>query len=88
MIFFIILTIAIFVFLFFYINAEKFSAGALTQMYAKGPQDHYLTTETDQYIPPYYFAPNWMWNMPTRLYLPYGMYPYYARAYYSQPIWS
>ena len=49
-------------------------AGAMTQMYAKGPEDHYLTTNTDQYIPPFLYYNNWTWNMPTRL-----QYPYYRQ---------
>ena len=57
-------------------------AGAMTQMYAKGPEDHYLTVGTDKYISPYFYNSGWVWNMPTRLSYPYyyplyGMFPNY-----------
>lgn len=46
--------------------------------YAKGPQDDYLTVGTDRYVPPYFYGNNWLWNMPTRSYYPFGYYyPYW-----------
>ena len=66
-------------------NPDKFSAlGALTQLYAKGPQDMYLTPDSYGYnFYPYHYSPYryMMWNMPTRLnnyYYPRnGYYPFY-----------
>lgn len=55
---------------------EKF-AGALTQLYAKGPQDRYLTVGTEKYVPPELTFNEMYWNMPTRLAYPYGYYPFY-----------
>ena len=52
-------------------------AGAMTQLYAKGPQDSYLTYDTDKYIPPYLYWNRWLWNAPTRLSYPYT-YPMYG----------
>lgn len=62
------------------INKENF-AGALTQLYAKGPQDLYLTGNVEKYIPPFLVDNGFMWNQPTRLAYPYyyplwGIYPY------------
>jgi hypothetical protein len=89
----IIITIIIIAILI-YINKknenEKFS-GALTQLYAKGPQDIYLTTDIEKYVPELWHRyPNYMWsngnyyplfwNMPTR----YGYYsPYYIPELYD-----
>lgn len=73
-------------------NIDQF-AGALTQLYSKGPEDRYLTVDTDKYVPEYQYWYNygfgypwgWMpWNMATRYnYYPlYGVYPnYYAYPY-------
>lgn len=68
---------------------ENFT-GALTQLYAKGPQDSYLTVGTDQYIPPYLNNPYWIWNQPTRIASPYyyplyGIFPphFYSLPYYN-----
>lgn len=53
-------------------NNEHMSTGALTQLYAKGPQDLYLTINTRKYIPPYWYWEGWrhytplIWNNPTR----------------------
>lgn len=64
-------------------NREKF-AGALTQLYAKGPQDKYLTVGTEKYVPPEMKISEMYWNNPTRLAYPYGYYPFYIPfAYYS-----
>ena len=64
---------------------ENFSNGALIQMYAKGPEDSYLTSNTDKYVPEYYIGllpwKYYLWNEPARFnkYFaqPYGMFPYY-----------
>jgi len=74
----------IIILVYFYRNKiDTFSTGALTQLYAKGPQDLYLTGNIGQYIPPYLNNFDWTWNNPTRLnsaYYPlYGIYPYYFR---------
>jgi hypothetical protein len=46
---------------------EGYNMGALTQLFAKGPQDSYLT-ETNGYYYPYMPYPRQMiWNNPTRL---------------------
>ncbi len=70
-----------------YSNSDSFSAlGALTQLYAKGPSDLYLTSDTEKYVYPPYFgnSPWWgypymypVWNVPTRLNNYSGFYPYY-----------
>jgi hypothetical protein len=49
---------------------EKFSSqGALTQLYAKGPQDLYLSGDAWKHLYwQYPFGyPNFIWNNPTRL---------------------
>lgn len=88
--FFVLFIIIILVYLF-RDRIDTFSAGTLTQLYAKGPQDLYLTGgDTYKYIPPYFTGFEWIWNNPTRLssaYYPlYGIYPYYFRyiPYYWQ----
>ena len=57
---------------------ENYS-GAWTQLYAKGPEDTYLTVGAEEYAPKYStyygFGFPYMWNMPTRFYP--GYYPYY-----------
>lgn len=75
----IIITITFFIFM---VRKEKYSQGALVQLYAKGPQDAYLTGDAWKYIPPWYYDFGWrtgfpVWNMPTRG--PYNgyFYPYY-----------
>lgn len=52
---------------------EKYNQGALIQLFAKGPQDTYLTGDAWKYIPwyygsyPYYsYGRYWPWNIPTR----------------------
>lgn len=59
-----------------YLNKNKIDtfAGALTQLYAKGPEDNYLTVGTEKYVPPFPFM---FWNMPTRLQYPLYYIPYY-----------
>ena len=71
---FIIIALGIFL---LYNHKETF-AGALLQLYAKGPQDYYLTGDTNlsynypyyypyyfgRYYPRYYMYPS-IWNMPT-----------------------
>jgi len=77
------------VYLVFNNKQESFSQlGALQQLYAKGPQDYYLTTDNDKYVlPVYYGGWGWRrpyifgpWNEPTRLnkyYDPiFGFFPY------------
>ncbi len=47
---------------------QENQSGALLQLYAKGPQDDYLTYP-NFYFPPYYgygYNNHFMWNMPTR----------------------
>ncbi len=61
-------------------KTDKFSdIGALTQLYAKGPQDLYLTTDTEKYMYPQYWGRYGPWNMQTRLdnyyYPSYGIFP-------------
>lgn len=79
----------VFIFLvLFLIKKEKF-AGALTQLYAKGPEDVYLTSGIQKYIPPYFGDYGFLWNQPTRLAYPYyyptyGIFPYT----YSYPIFK
>lgn len=62
---------------------ENFGGGALTQLYAKGPQDTYLTVNSEKYIPEYWWNQYpffyHAWNIPTRssqYYYPlYGIFP-------------
>ena len=64
------------------VNMEQFG-GALVQLMAKGPQDSYLTVDTDKYVPEYYLPyGEFLWNNPTRF--PYNWYPYYLWPYYWQ----
>jgi len=87
-----LLLILVIVLVYFVFNnkQESFSQlGALQQLYAKGPQDFYLTTDNEKYmLPVYYGGWGWrspyrygVWNQPTRLskyYDPiFGFYPYY-----------
>ena len=66
-----------------YYTVEGYGGGALTQLYAKGPQDTYLTFDTEKYIPEYWwnYPPfhYYKWNIPTRYnnyYYPlYGIFP-------------
>ena len=49
---------------------QENQSGALLQLYAKGPQDDYLTYP-NYYLPPYYgygygYNNHFLWNMPTR----------------------
>lgn len=77
--FIILISIAI----IFLSDKEPF-AGAMVQMYAKNPEDTYLTSNIEQYIPPYFNNTNWYWNAPTRIqdYPLYGIYPAsYVRPY-------
>lgn len=76
-------------------TAEDFSPGTLEQLYTKGPQDLYLTDDTNKYLTPLdmYLNDNFLWNIPTRFTrnYPFGYYPYdlmypaerYARRYYG-----
>lgn len=70
-------------------NDENFS-GALTQLYAKGPQDTYLNVDIEKYVPELWHTyPNYMWsngnyyplfwNIPTR----YGYGQYYLPELYD-----
>lgn len=63
---------------------EKFS-GALVQLYAKGPQDLYLTGDVEKYIPELWwqyfpnanpYRPHLFWNISTHR----PSYPYYIRV--------
>ena len=66
----IVLLIVLFIILLLVFYNKNEHAGALMQLYAKGPQDYYLTG-TDELYPYYYFP----------YYYPY-YYPYYSRYYY------
>lgn len=58
-------------------------AGALTQLYAKGPQDTYLYGNVDKYIYPYSYPPYQpFWNASTRSYYDYPLYGVYPYKYY------
>lgn len=79
-------------------KTEEYSQGALTQLYAKGPQDLYLTTNTEKYLHPYYHGygtwprHSWYsrytpfaWNNPTRFHgyrSGYGLYNPYFANYF------
>lgn len=66
-------------------SKEHYSGtGALTQLYAKGPQDLYLTDDAKKYIYYDYHYPyvESVWNNSTRK-VPY--YPYYHLNYYNHP---
>lgn len=59
---------------------EGYNQGALIQLFAKGPQDTYLTGDAWKYIPPFYYNYWGPWNIPTRFgnmnyyyYRPYGL---------------
>jgi hypothetical protein len=81
-----LLTILALVIIFIYLagqdKKEGYSMGALTQLFAKGPQDTYLTGDAWKYIPPYYYNYGWApFYMPTRFgkmnyyyYRPYGLF--------------
>lgn len=82
----IIICVVLLIALGIFIYKNETFAGAMVQMYAKGPEDHYLTTDTDQYIPPYFYGSNWFWNAPTRLSRPYyPLYGIYPNYYYGYP---
>ncbi len=54
--------------MFEYDKSENYSQAALIQLFAKGPQDTYLTGDAWKYIPPfYYYGWPYAWNMPTRV---------------------
>jgi len=54
-----ILIVIIFIFLFNLNKIEKYN-GALTQLYAKGPMDTYLSGDAWKYLYyPYYYSPNY-----------------------------
>jgi hypothetical protein len=75
----VIITILLVVYLFLRNrNKEHYGSGALMQLYAKGPQDTYLTADAAKYIP-YWYYPMSLWNNPTR----YGNSWYYPYMYYS-----
>jgi hypothetical protein len=69
----VIFIIIVLLLIFLYVHKENFS-GALLQLYAKGPQDYYLTGDGDTfpyyypvynpYYYPYYVYPS-IWNQPT-----------------------
>lgn len=82
---FIIIVFVLYILVYNYIKNEKF-AGALTQLYAKGPQDRYLYGNVEKYIYPYPYQYSYMplWNESTRLYRPYyGYYGYYGYPFVS-----
>ena len=73
----VIVGLIIFISLHSDIKIEGFS-GALTQLYAKGPQDTYLTNDAYKYL--YFLHPplvEFIWNNPTRInnYPLYGIFP-------------
>jgi hypothetical protein len=51
---------------------ELYGDGALIQLYAKGPEDMYLTGDAYKYIPPVFY--NYYWNYPYRGYRRYLSY--------------
>ena len=63
-------------------HVEYYGSGALTQLFAKGPQDTYLTGDAWKYLTPWdyeYATPDGPWYIPTRnMYY----YPFYYNAYY------
>ncbi len=68
----IVIIIALAIFLLY--NYKENFAGALLQLYAKGPQDYYLTGDNYSYYNPYYYYGRYypryyiypsIWNMPT-----------------------
>lgn len=71
-----IIIIIIIVLLLLHDNRENFGMGALTQLYAKGLQDTYLTGDAWKYFP-YMWENNWYspYHMPTRSF--YNDYFYY-----------
>jgi len=73
MIIYIILLLLVTAVIFLYKRHEGFGSsdgGALIQLYAKGPQDTYLTGDTEKYIPEYLYGiypyGYYLWNIPTR----------------------
>lgn len=58
---FVILFIFVLFVVLFYKTKETFTPAIFTQLYAKGPQDHYLTADTDKYVLEYRGAP-WQWS--------------------------
>ncbi len=77
----IIIFLLIFIISIFILNKQEDTfAGAMTQMYAKGPEDNYLTDGTERrFIPPY----NMFYN-PTRWIPEYPYYPNYYPYYYPR----
>lgn len=76
-----------------YLN-EQFTGGLL-QLYAKGPEDAYLTYNTEKYIPEYRMSYYWpyhesVFNNPTRMnYYYYPLHGNYPNDYYIYPYyWS
>jgi len=66
-------------------NVERYSEGAMTQMYAKGPEDVYLTVGTDRNMMPLTWEfPN-IWNIPNRYYLNDPFYNIYGYGSYWTP---
>jgi hypothetical protein len=66
----ILLLLVLILVVLYLINKRENYAGALTQLYAKGPQDYYLTGYPTYYNPYYYRYPYYypyVWNMPTRI---------------------
>lgn len=57
-------------------NTVEGFGGALVQLYSKGPQDTYLTVDTDKYIYPYHYYRSYS--------LPYNYIPYYYSSYWNQ----
>lgn len=91
--FLLIIIVSLIVILFLIIKTNKnkienfSSMGALTQLYAKGPQDTYLTNNDYVHYPPPYL-PHFLWNNPTRLYYrPYPLFGAFPIYYRPNPVW-
>ena len=63
---FVILLILSIVILKKYCNTDREDFGALTQLYAKGPQDVHLMVDVEKYVPEYYWYRHYPYYICTR----------------------